>query len=162
MKILLVTILLISGKCFAQGDTLNIQKKYWADSVLVNGKWQYNFTIPEIPVLQNQVNNVTERVKVLENKSTLVNIKNINQPTYTISLSDAGTVIECNSSCVITFSNGLPVGFSCRVIQSGGTVSFSGNTLSTFGWKKIQTQNGYCDVLHIGGNKFRLTGNLKL
>jgi len=155
MKLLLI-ILLFPFIAMSQ-DTLQIDGKY-TQKTGVN----YTFTIPEIPVLQNQVNNVTERVKVLENKSTLVNIKNINQPTYTISLSDAGTVIECNSSCVITFSNGLPVGFSCRVIQSGGTVSFSGNTLSTFGWKKIQTQNGYCDVLHVGGNKFRLTGNLKL
>ncbi len=156
MKILLI-LLLLPCLASAQQDTLIMPPQYTPKTGV-----NYTFTIPEIPVLQNQVNNVTERVKVLENKSTLVNIKNINQPTYTISLSDAGTVIECNSACVITFSNGLPVGFSCRVIQSGGTVSFSGNTLSTFGWKKIQTQNGYCDVLHIGGNKFRLTGNLKL
>jgi len=163
MKLILL-FLLFPFIVFAQSDTIKIENNI----IEQIGPNMYKFsnatsTNPGLatPAQITLQLKTAERVSALENVTKLVPINNINQPTYTLSMSDAGTVIVCNSACVISFASGLPVGFTCRVVMSQGAVSFSGNTASTFGWKRIQTQNGYCDVLHLGGNKFQLSGNLK-
>jgi len=122
MKILLI-ILLFPFAAFAQGDTLNIQKKYWADSVLVNGKWQYNFTIPEIPVLQQGQEVLKQQVAALPPFS---NKNEISGTSYTITDSDYGLTLPFTNTCSVTFGT-LRNDFFCYVVRMGaGKITFTG------------------------------------
>jgi len=133
-------------------DTLQIDGKY-TQKTGVN----YTFTIPEIPVLQNQVNNVTERVKALEN----VTGKQVQTSTYTITKEDNRTLIVITGTCTITVPNVLPVGFTCTIKRIGGDVRFTGNFLSYAGWKRSARQYENVYVESDGVNNY-LSGNLKL
>jgi len=151
MKLILI-ILLFPFIAMSQ-DTLQIDGKY-TQKTGVN----YTFTIPEIPVLQNQVNNVTERVKALEN----VTGKQVNTSTYTITNADNGSLLIVTTACTITISTGLKAGFSCTVKRIGGDVRYTGNSLFSYAnWRRSSRQYENVYVESDGINNY-LSGNLKL
>lgn len=154
MKLILL-LLLFPFAAFSQ-DTLQIDGKY-TQKTGVN----YTFTIPEIPVLQNQMNNVTERVKALENTPATGGGKQVNTSTYTITKEDNKTLIIVTGTCTVTVPNVLPVGFTCTIKRIGGDVRFVGNFLSYAGWKRSARQYENVYVESDGVNNY-LSGNLKL
>lgn len=151
MKLILL-LLLFPFAAFSQ-DTLQIDGKY-TQKTGVN----YTFTIPEIPVLQNQVNNVTERVKALENVSG----KQVQTSTYTITNADNGSLLIITTACTITISTGLKPGFSCTVKRIAGDVRYTGNSLFSYAnWRRSSRQYENVYVESDGVNNY-LSGNLKL
>lgn len=87
--------------------------------------------------------------------------------TYTLLTGDNGRVIKCTNAGAITVTvpSGLPVGFSCQVIQGGaGTVTFaaSGTTVNSFG-SLLTTAGRYAaaSIISDATNTFILTGNLQ-
>lgn len=87
--------------------------------------------------------------------------------TYTLLASDNGRVIKCTNASAITVTvpAGLPVGFSCQVIQGGaGTVTFSasGTTVNSFG-SLLTTAGQYAaaSIISDATNTFILSGNLQ-
>jgi hypothetical protein len=86
---------------------------------------------------------------------------------YTVQTSDFNKLISMTStsSSSVTIPTGLPNGWSCRIMQGGGTVTFTaaaGVTLrSTFSYKRSQTQWGVVTITSLGSNVYSLSGNLK-
>ena len=155
MKLLLI-ILLFPFAVMSQ-DTLQIDGKY-TQKTGVN----YTFTIPEIPVLQNQVNNVTERVKALENAPVTGGGKQVNTSTYTITNADNGSLLIITTVCTITISTGLKPGFSCTVKRIAGDVRYTGSSLFSYAnWRRSSRQYENVYVESDGVNNY-LSGNLKL
>ena len=155
MKLLLI-ILLFPFAAMSQ-DTLQIDGKY-TQKTGVN----YTFTIPEIPVLQNQVNNVTERVKALENTPATGGGKQVNTSTYTITNADNGSLLIITTACTITISTGLKPGFSCTVKRIAGDVRYTGSSLFSYAnWRRSSRQYENVYVESDGVNNY-LSGNLKL
>ena len=155
MKLLLI-ILLFPFAVMSQ-DTLQIDGKY-TQKTGVN----YTFTIPEIPVLQNQMNNVTERVKALENTPATGSGKQVNTSTYTITNADNGSLLIITTACTITISTGLKPGFSCTVKRIAGDVRYTGSSLFSYSnWRRSSRQYENVYVESDGINNY-LSGNLKL
>lgn len=155
MKLILL-LLLLPFAAFSQ-DTLQIDGKY-TQKTGVN----YTFTIPEIPVLQNQVNNVTERVKALENAPATGGGKQVNTSTYTITNADNGSLLIITTACTITISTGLKPGFSCTVKRIAGDVRYTGSSLFSYSnWRRSSRQYENVYVESDGINNY-LSGNLKL
>ena len=165
-KILIATIFLISGKCLAQAqqDTLIMPQQYTPKTGV-----NYTFTIPEIPVLQNQVNTVTEsvkgidtRVKALEANPSTGGGKPVNTSTYTITNADNGLLLTITTACTITISTGLKAGFSCTVKRIAGDVRYTGSSLFSYAnWRRSSRQYENVYVESDGINNY-LSGNLKL
>lgn len=155
MKLILL-LLLFPFAAFSQ-DTLQIDGKY-TQKTGVN----YTFTIPEIPVLQNQVNNVTERVKALENAPATGGGKQVNTSTYTITNADNGSLLIITTACTITISTGLKAGFTCTVKRIAGDVRYTGSSLFSYSnWRRSSRQYENVYVESDGINNY-LSGNLKL
>ena len=156
MKLILFFLLL---PCLAQAqqDTLIMPPEYTPKTGV-----NYTFTIPAIPVLQNQLNNVTERVKALENAPATGGGKQVNTSTYTITNADNGSLLIVTTACTITISTGLKAGFSCTVKRIGGDVRYTGNSLFSYAnWRRSSRQYENVYVESDGINNY-LSGNLKL
>jgi hypothetical protein len=99
------------------------------------------------------------------------------QPSVTVSINgtnsinltsaDNNTVILCSSAnpTTVTIPSGLPVGFSCMVIQNSvGQITFvagSGVTLQSFGGlTKTAGQYAAASIIRVGNNMYNLSGNL--
>lgn len=153
----LILLLLLFPFAAMSQDTLQIDGKY-TQKTGVN----YTFTIPEIPVLQNQVNNVTERVKALENAPATGGGKQVNTSTYTITNADNGSLLIITTACTITISTGLKAGFSCTVKRIAGDVRYTGSSLFSYAnWRRSSRQYENVYVESDGVNNY-LSGNLKL
>lgn len=156
-KMKLILLLLLFPFAAMSQDTLQIDGKY-TQKTGVN----YTFTIPEIPVLQNQVNNVTERVKALENAPATGGGKQVNTSTYTITNADNGSLLIITTACTITISTGLKAGFSCTVKRIAGDVRYTGSSLFSYAnWRRSSRQYENVYVESDGVNNY-LSGNLKL
>ena len=87
--------------------------------------------------------------------------------TYTVQTSDFNKLVSMTASGVstITLPTGLPNGWSCRVLQAGGVITFAaanGVTIrSIFNYRRSQTQWGVATIISQGSNTFSLSGNLK-
>lgn len=87
--------------------------------------------------------------------------------TYTLQTSDFNKLVSMTTGGVstITLPTGLPDGWSCRVLQAGGVITFAaanGVTIhSIFSYRRSQTQWGVITVICQGSNTFSLSGNLK-
>ena len=158
MKLILLFLLFpLAAMSQAQQDTLVMPPQYTVKTGV-----NYTFTIPEIPVLQNQVNNVTERVKALENAPATGSGKQVNTSTYTITQADNGSLLIITTSCTITISTGLKAGFTCTVKRIGGDVRYTGNSLFSYSnWRRSSRQYENVYVESDGINNY-LSGNLKL
>jgi len=86
---------------------------------------------------------------------------------YTVVTGDFNKLVSMTTGGVstITLPAGLPDGWTCKVLQAGGTITFaaaSGVTIhSVFNYRRSQTQYGVITVICQGSNTFSLSGNLK-
>ena len=87
---------------------------------------------------------------------------------YTVQTSDFNkmVIMTSNSSSTIILPTGLTPGWSCRVMQGNGTISFasaSGVTIrSANSYRRTKTQWGVVTVVCTGTNTFSLSGDIKL
>jgi hypothetical protein len=87
---------------------------------------------------------------------------------YTLQASDFNKIVimTSGSTSTIVLPTGLTPGWSCRVLQAGGVISFAASTgvtiNSIFNYRRSQTQWGVITVICTGSNTFSLSGNLKL
>lgn len=86
---------------------------------------------------------------------------------YTLAISDYNKMVNMTNvnANTVTLPTNLPAGWSCRVTQAGGTITFaaaSGVTIrSPFNYRRSQTQYGVVTVICLGSNVFSLSGNIK-
>jgi len=86
---------------------------------------------------------------------------------YTLVLSDYNKMINMTNGTAntITLPTNLPAGWSCRVTQAAGTITFaaaSGVTIrSPYGYRRTQAQYGVVTITCLGSNIFSLSGNIK-
>lgn len=87
--------------------------------------------------------------------------------TYIVQTTDFNKLVNMTnvSAITITLPPSMTNGWSCYVMQSGGTVTFAAGSgvtiLSPFSYKRTQTQYGVVKVISLGSNTYSLSGNLK-
>jgi hypothetical protein len=170
-------------------DSLGLPDKYKCDSQLVNGRWNYTFCVPEVPVLESKTVALESKVaaipvvegKVVTLESKVNTLQNqfsqlINNPppsstpvpipvivtgsSYTIKATDHLNTIVCKGSCTVTVPSGLFAGFNCTILRKGGEVTISGNVKSYQNWRRINRQFTDVTILY-DGEDLILKGNLK-
>jgi hypothetical protein len=87
---------------------------------------------------------------------------------YTVQTSDFNKLISMSNTAgtiSVVIPTGLPNGWSCRIMQGGGTITFtaaSGATIrSISSWKRSSGQYGVVTITALGSNTYSLSGNLK-
>lgn len=87
---------------------------------------------------------------------------------YTVQTSDFNKLISMSNTgggISVIIPTGLPNGWSCRIMQGGGTITFTAATgvtiRSIFSYKRSQGQYGVITITSLGSNTYSLSGNLK-
>ena len=87
---------------------------------------------------------------------------------YTVVTADYNKIVNMTNVSIstVTLPTGLPTGWRCRVLQTGGTISIAGASgvtiYSPFSYRRSQTQYGVIEITCLGSNTYSLSGNLKL
>ena len=182
-KIILATIFLISGKCFAQEvTTVNVKSPVKLTTVnattvelsLPNATSTASGAMsPEQVALlvttsvkanttEESVKAIDTRVKALESNPATGSGKQVNTSTYTITNADNGLLLTITTACTITISTGLKPGFKCTVKRIAGDVRYTGSSLFSYAnWRRSSRQYENVYVESDGINNY-LSGNLKL
>ena len=183
-KLIIATIFLISGKCFAQVTVDTFAFKAPLKFTALNAK-SGEVSLPvatstasgamspeQVALLvttsvktnatEENVKAIDTRVKALEANPSTGGGKQVNTSTYTITNADNGSLLIITTACTITISTGLKAGFSCTVKRIAGDVRYTGSSLFSYAnWRRSSRQYENVYVESDGINNY-LSGNLKL
>jgi hypothetical protein len=94
-------------------------------------------------------------------------VTNTRSSSYTIQTSDFNKMINVatGTNTTVTLPAGLPDGFSCRVIQGGGVITFvagAGVSIrSAYNYRRTQIANAVVTIVNLGNNTYSISGNLR-
>jgi hypothetical protein len=113
-------------------------------------------------------NNIVNLQATTTALATILTPRTVTTTTYTAVAGDNERFIIITNTAAVTFSlpTGLTAGWTCKVMQQGGRITFSGVTgagvtvKSPLNYYRSQTVNAVVTVTYLGNNVFSITGNL--
>lgn len=161
------TPLTVSAKSGAgQYDSLYLP----AATTSVNG-YMTTTSMTDIANLQTSMTTANSNIASLQSSITTlqgyITTNTQTGATYTIQSSDHTKLVMMTNTATVTVTipTGLPTGFTCRIMQQGGIITVApatGVTIrSPFSYRRSQTQGSILVLIHLGGEIYSLSGNVK-